>query len=229
MLVVVVDVVEGGLWELLKKRLYRNYCVAGDVSNYFVSISHCTSDLLQSHWIFHRPQFHSTKPSPTSPSSHISLAATLPIQSRHNIPDPSSHIQDSLVHYITSHQSKKTKQTMPLDTSTYPLSLLRLDGRRWNELRHITGQISTQSNSTSNSSSNSSGGAADGSSYLCIGNTRVLCTVSGPAEVRNRGGAAAPGGGAGDGEEAIVSVDISVAGFSGNERRRGKGGGGGDR
>ena len=45
---------------------------------------------------------------------------------------------------------------MPLDTSTYSLALLRLDGRRWNELRHIHAQISTQA-------------AADGSSYLEMG------------------------------------------------------------
>jgi len=55
---------------------------------------------------------------------------------------------------------------MPLDTSTYSLALLRLDGRRWNELRRLNAQISTQA-------------AADGSSYLEMGNTKVICTVTG--------------------------------------------------
>lgn len=94
---------------------------------------------------------------------------------------------------------------MPLDTSTYALALLRLDGRRWNELRRIHAQISTQA-------------AADGSSYLEMGNTKVICTVAGPAESR-RGG----GGGA-EGNNASVQVEIGIAGFSGVERkRRGRG------
>lgn len=95
---------------------------------------------------------------------------------------------------------------MPLDTSTYALALLRLDGRRWNELRRIHAQISTQA-------------AADGSSYLEMGNTKVICTVAGPAELR-RGG----GGGGAEGNNATVQVEIGIAGFSGVERkRRGRG------
>ena len=94
---------------------------------------------------------------------------------------------------------------MPLDTSTYTLALLRLDGRRWNELRRTTAQISTQA-------------AADGSSYLELGNTKVLCTVSGPSEGRRTAGSGA------EGDKASVSVEVSVAGFSGVERkRRGRG------
>lgn len=99
---------------------------------------------------------------------------------------------------------------MPLDTSTYHLALLRLDGRRWNELRRIHAQINTQA-------------AADGSSYLEMGNTKVICTISGPAEVR--------GAGRREGAErdnAIVMVDVGIAGFSGVERRTG-GRGKGDR
>ena len=96
---------------------------------------------------------------------------------------------------------------MPLDTSTYALALLRLDGRRWNELRRIHAQISSQA-------------AADGSSYLEMGHTKVLCTVAGPAEERRRGA----GGGAGSDEKASVVVEVSVAGFSGVDRkRRGRG------
>ena len=87
---------------------------------------------------------------------------------------------------------------MPLDTSTYTLSLLRLDGRRWNELRRLHAQISTQA-------------AADGSSYLEMGNTKVLCTVRGPIEAvaRQAGG-----------EAATIDVEVVPAGFSGTERRR---------
>jgi exosome complex component RRP41 len=94
---------------------------------------------------------------------------------------------------------------MPLDTSTYSLALLRLDGRRWNELRRLTAQISTQA-------------AADGSSYLEMGNTKVICTVTGPAEAKSSGGSRAGG------DKADVQVQISIAGFSGIDRkRRGRG------
>ena len=89
---------------------------------------------------------------------------------------------------------------MPLDTSTYSLALLRLDGRRWNELRRIHAQISTQA-------------SADGSSYLEMGNTKLICTVSGPAEGRK-------GGGGGRDESAEIKVEIAVAGFSGLDRKK---------
>lgn len=90
---------------------------------------------------------------------------------------------------------------MPLDTSSYSLALLRLDGRRWNELRRLNAQISTQA-------------AADGSSYLEMGNTKVICTVSGPAEGRK------VGGGSSGQNEANIQVDISIAGFSGTDRKK---------
>lgn len=96
---------------------------------------------------------------------------------------------------------------MPLDTSTtYPLTKLRLDGRRWNELRLIQAQISTNP-------------ASSGSSYLSMGNTAIMCSVHGPAEGR-RGDASGSGGGAG----AIVEVDVNVAGFAGVDRKRRAGG-----
>ena len=87
---------------------------------------------------------------------------------------------------------------MPLDTSSYNLALLRLDGRRWNELRQIYAQVSTQA-------------AADGSAYLEMGNTKIICTVTGPQEGRR-------GAGGGASAEAQVQVDINIAGFSGNDR-----------
>ena len=89
---------------------------------------------------------------------------------------------------------------MPLDTSTYSLALLRLDGRRWNELRRIHAQISTQA-------------AADGSSYLEMGNTMVICTVNGPAEGRRAGTS-------GGGSEARIEAVVNIAGFSGIERKK---------
>lgn len=98
---------------------------------------------------------------------------------------------------------------MPLDTSTYSLALLRLDGRRWNELRRINAQISTQS-------------SADGSSYLEIGNTKILVSVTGPSEGRQAGQRG------GSGNTAKIEVEINVAGFSGTDRRR-KVAGGGDK
>ncbi|KAI1843567.1 hypothetical protein JX265_007351 [Neoarthrinium moseri] len=105
---------------------------------------------------------------------------------------------------------------MPLDTSTYNLALLRVDGRRWNDLRRLHGQIRTQA-------------AADGSSYLEMGNTKVMCVVTGPSESARRGGA---GGGAGgpaassssstattpNGAE--IAVTIVTGGFSTVDRKK---------
>ena len=94
---------------------------------------------------------------------------------------------------------------MPLDTSSYHLALHRPDGRRWNELRRLHASVSVQP-------------SADGSSYLEMGNTKVLCTVDGPAEGKRAG--AGGGGGGGKDAEAIVSVEIGVAGFSGTDRKK---------
>ncbi len=104
---------------------------------------------------------------------------------------------------------------MPLDTTTtYALTRLRLDGRRWNELRLIQAQISTNP-------------ASSGSSYLSMGNTAVICTVHGPAEGRR-----ADTGGGGRAAGAAVAVAVNIAGFSGVDRKKRSavvGGGGGDR
>ncbi|WPH03413.1 Hypothetical protein R9X50_00629300 [Acrodontium crateriforme] len=89
---------------------------------------------------------------------------------------------------------------MPLDTSTYSLAHLRVDGRRWNELRRVHGQISTQA-------------AADGSSYFEMGNTKIICTIAGPQEQRR-------GGNSGQSHDAKVEVEIGIAGFSGVDRKR---------
>lgn len=88
---------------------------------------------------------------------------------------------------------------MPLDTSTYNLAHLRLDGRRWNELRRLQAQMSTQA-------------AADGSSYFEQGNTKVMCTVAGPQEQKQ--------GGRSQSDEAKIEVEINFAGFSGTDRKK---------
>ncbi|GAW11562.1 hypothetical protein ANO14919_009090 [Xylariales sp. No.14919] len=102
---------------------------------------------------------------------------------------------------------------MPLDTSTYDLALLRVDGRRWNELRRLHGQIRTQA-------------AADGSSYLEMGNTKVMCVITGPSEDagKRRGLAASAATAPGGSSAADVVVSIVVGGFSSVDRkRRGRG------
>jgi exosome complex component RRP41 len=99
---------------------------------------------------------------------------------------------------------------MPLDTSTYNLALLRVDGRRWNELRRLHGQIRTQA-------------AADGSSYLEMGNTKVLCIVSGPSESAKKGGSAGASSSASTtstANSADVVVSILIGGFSSVDRKR---------
>ncbi|KAI1799019.1 ribosomal protein S5 domain 2-like protein [Daldinia bambusicola] len=107
---------------------------------------------------------------------------------------------------------------MPLDTSTYNLALLRIDGRRWNELRQLRGQIRTQA-------------AADGSSYLEMGNTKIMCVVTGPSEEgkrRNQGASsasAATGGSASSTSAsatnaADILVSVVVGGFSTVDRKK---------
>ncbi|KIW40657.1 uncharacterized protein PV06_07834 [Exophiala oligosperma] len=87
---------------------------------------------------------------------------------------------------------------MPLDThSTYYQTLLRQDGRRWNELRRITASISTQPSS-------------DGSSLLTMGNTMVVCTVTGPREGRGQR----------DNNNATVETELNIAPFAQMDRRR---------
>lgn len=90
---------------------------------------------------------------------------------------------------------------MPLDSSTYALANLRVDGRRWNELRRINGQLSTQA-------------SADGSSYFEMGNTKIICTINGPKQQTKSSGSRDSSKGA------SIEVELSVAGFSGVDRRR---------
>ena len=91
---------------------------------------------------------------------------------------------------------------MPLDTiSTYAQTLLRTDGRRWNELRALQLSISTSPTS------------CDGSSLLTHGHTTILCTVTGPRESKAHR----------DNTAASIECEVYVAPFaSGDRRRRGR-------
>ncbi|KAF8252378.1 ribosomal protein S5 domain 2-like protein [Wilcoxina mikolae CBS 423.85] len=77
---------------------------------------------------------------------------------------------------------------------------LRVDGRRWNEIRRFHAQLSTQP------------AAADGSSYVEQGNTKVVCTVTGPAEASMRSKQLH--------DKTSVTVEVTFAAFSGTERKR---------
>ncbi len=52
-----------------------------------------------------------------------------------------------------------------------------------------------------------------------MGNTKVICTVAGPAEVRGAGGRREGA----ERDNAVVMVDVDVAGFSGVDRKKRKG------
>ncbi|KAK6223329.1 Exosome non-catalytic core component [Pestalotiopsis sp. IQ-011] len=97
---------------------------------------------------------------------------------------------------------------MPLDTSTYNLALLRVDGRRWNDLRRQHATIRTQA-------------AADGSSYLEMGNTKIMCIVTGPSESAKRQAQSASASTASAGpNSADVAVSVVIGGFSTVDRKK---------
>ncbi|EFY87340.1 exosome complex exonuclease RRP41 [Metarhizium acridum CQMa 102] len=97
---------------------------------------------------------------------------------------------------------------MPLDTSTYSLALLRVDGRRWNELRRLHAQIRTQD-------------AADGSSYFEMGHTKVMCVVTGPSEQQQAQVQAQRRGAQASGRDAAsIIVNVVIAGFSSVDRKK---------
>lgn len=77
---------------------------------------------------------------------------------------------------------------------------LRVDGRRWNELRRFECKINTHPNSS------------DGSSYVEQGNTKIMCMVQGPMEPTLRSQSNIAG--------ATIEVNLSVANFSTLERKK---------
>lgn len=77
---------------------------------------------------------------------------------------------------------------------------LRIDGRRWNELRRFECRINTHPNSS------------DGSSYIEQGNTKVITMVQGPMEPTLRSQT--------NQNQATLDINISVANFSTLERKK---------
>ena len=77
---------------------------------------------------------------------------------------------------------------------------LRIDGRRWNELRRFECRVNTHPNSS------------DGSSYVEQGNTKVICTVQGPTEPISRAQM--------NQDKANLEVNLTIANFSTFERKK---------
>ena len=82
----------------------------------------------------------------------------------------------------------------------FDLTLLRVDGRRWDEIRKIEAKISAHHGS-------------DGTCYLEAGNTKIACTVSRPAEMRQVHSAPAAG------SDAQVQVKITNSGSIDSDRQ----------
>ncbi|GEQ66859.1 hypothetical protein JCM33374_g522 [Metschnikowia sp. JCM 33374] len=77
---------------------------------------------------------------------------------------------------------------------------LRVDGRRWNELRRFECKINTHPNSS------------DGSSYVEQGNTKVMCMVQGPMEPPLRSQV--------NQTQATIDINLNVASFSTLQRKK---------
>ncbi|KTW31930.1 exosome non-catalytic core subunit SKI6 [Pneumocystis jirovecii RU7] len=75
----------------------------------------------------------------------------------------------------------------------------RIDGRRWNELRHFTAKVDIDN-------------FADGSSYVEQGNTKVICMVHGPIEPNTKSKVSL--------DRERITIDISIAAFSSVERKK---------
>ncbi|ODV59724.1 exosome non-catalytic core subunit SKI6 [Ascoidea rubescens DSM 1968] len=71
---------------------------------------------------------------------------------------------------------------------------LRVDGRRWNEIRRLSCKINTHPIS------------CDGSSYLQIGNTKVMTMVHGPIEPKNKSSLLQ--------DRAYLTVNLNIPSFS---------------
>lgn len=77
---------------------------------------------------------------------------------------------------------------------------LRIDGRRWNELRRFECRINTHPNSS------------DGSSYIEQGNTKIVCLVQGPMEPAMKSQSNSTG--------ATIDINVNVANFSTFDRKK---------
>ena len=79
--------------------------------------------------------------------------------------------------------------------------LIKVDGRRWNELRHRSYQTAIQP-------------TAAGSALVSQGNTTIICTVNGPSEPNNNRGQRNPT------DRAAINVDFTIGAFSTLERKK---------
>ncbi|OBA22251.1 ribosomal protein S5 domain 2-like protein [Metschnikowia bicuspidata var. bicuspidata NRRL YB-4993] len=77
---------------------------------------------------------------------------------------------------------------------------LRIDGRRWNELRRFECKINTHPNSS------------DGSSYVEQGNTKVMCMIQGPMEPPLRSQL--------NQTQATIEINLNIASFSTLQRKK---------
>lgn len=77
---------------------------------------------------------------------------------------------------------------------------LRVDGRRWNELRKLECTLNSHPNSS------------DGSSYVEHGGTKVVCEVRGPREPDMRSHS--------NQEKAYITINLTIAPFSSTERKK---------
>lgn len=77
---------------------------------------------------------------------------------------------------------------------------LRIDGRRWNELRRFECRINTHPSSS------------DGSSYIEQGNTKIICMVQGPMEPSLRSQT--------NSSKASIEINLFIANFSTIERKK---------
>lgn len=108
---------------------------------------------------------------------------------------------------VNAQRCGKTKSVNPSPTryamsrmELYSPEGLRIDGRRWNELRRFECRINTHPNSS------------DGSSFVEQGNTKVICMVQGPMEPQLRLQS--------DPNHATIEVTLSIANFSTTERKK---------
>ncbi|KAH3670638.1 hypothetical protein OGAPHI_001153 [Ogataea philodendri] len=81
---------------------------------------------------------------------------------------------------------------------------LRVDGRRWNELRRFECRTNTHPH------------AADGSAYVQQGNSKILCLVKGPMEH----GANLAAGTKLDANGPVLSITINYPPFAANDRKK---------
>ncbi|CAI5759325.1 unnamed protein product [Candida verbasci] len=87
-----------------------------------------------------------------------------------------------------------------IELELYSPEGLRIDGRRWNELRNFNCKINTHPN------------LSDGSSYIEQGNTKIICTVQGPMEPISKSQS--------NPEKARIEINLTITNFATFERKK---------